>query len=162
MNLAGVGITSTSQPTVTSTGCSYNGSVTNMRQDVAYIPTVDSFGNATTGYTAVETYPSGSYAGKIRVDTPTSIVKASKNSADNQGATIRADANYTPVIYVIGLGGTDPEPLDTVFMQRLANDPASPIYNSSQQTGKYVFSPNAGQLTDAFNTIASEILRLAQ
>jgi hypothetical protein len=104
--------------------------VKNVRQDVAYIPTVDFLGNATTGYTPVDTYPSGPYAGQIRVDTPISIGKVSKNSADNQGAVIRADATYTPVIYVIGLGRTDPEPLDTIFMQRLANDPASPIYNN--------------------------------
>ncbi len=161
-NSSGVAISSTSQPTVSSPGCSYNSNTNNMRQDVAYIPAVDFFGNATTGYTPVDTYPNGPYLGKIRVDTPISIGKASKNAADNQATTIRNDATYTPVIYTIGLGGTVPEPLDQVFLQRVANDPASPIYNNSLQTGKYVFSPNAAQLTDAFNTIASEILRLAQ
>ena len=162
MNSSGVAITSGSQPTVSSNGCSYNPDVKNMRQDVAYIPTKDFYNNPTTGYTAVETYPNNPYKGKIRVDTPTSIVIASKNAADNQATTIRSDAVLTPVIYVIGLGGTDPEPLDDVFMERVANDSRSPIYNNLQQTGKYVFSPNAAQLQDAFNTIASEILRISQ
>jgi hypothetical protein len=162
MDSTGVAITSTSQPTISSSGCSYNADVKNMRQDVAYIPTKDLYNNPTTGYTAVETYPSGNYVGKIRVDTPTSIAKASKNTADAQATTIRSDANLTPVIYVIGLGGTDPEPIDDIFMERVANDRRSPIYNPAQQTGLYVYAPNASQLQDAFNTIASEILRLAQ
>jgi Flp pilus assembly protein TadG len=161
-NSSGVAINSTSQPTVTSPGCSYNSNTNNLRQDLAYIPTVDFFNNPTTGYTPVDTYPNGPYQGKIRVDTPISIGKASKNAADAQATTIRSDNLLTPVIYVIGLGGTVPEPLDQVFLQRVANDPASPIYNPAQQTGKYVYAPDATQLQDAFNTIASEILRISQ
>src|SRR2546426_8766398 len=84
LSSSGVAITSTSQPTVSSSGCSCNSNLLNMRQDVAYIPTTDYYNNATTGYTPVETYPSGPYAGQIRVDTPSSIGIASKNAADNQ------------------------------------------------------------------------------
>jgi hypothetical protein len=65
------------------------------------------------------------------------------------------------VIYCIGLGGTSAEPLDDEFLQRVANDPASPIYNSNLPTGMYVYAPSAAQLTDAFNKVASEILRLS-
>ena len=47
-------------------------------------------------------------------------------------------------------------------MERISNDPRSPIYNNLQQTGKYVYAPSASQLQDAFNQIASEILRISQ
>ncbi len=162
MNSSGVAITSTSQPTVTSTACSYNGDANKMRLDISSIPASDAFGNSTTGYAAVETYPSGNYMNLLRVDTPTSIAKASKNAADNQATTVRLDGTFHPVIYCIGLGGTDPEPIDAVFMERMSNDPASPIFDPSLPTGMYVYAPSAAQLTDAFNKVASEILRLAK
>lgn len=158
---AGVAITSTSQPILAAAGCSYNANRKNMRQDIANIPPSDVFGNLTTGYTPVETYTTGPYKNLIRVDKPSSIGAASKNAADNQATTIRSNATLRPVIYAIGLGGTGSEPLDDVFLQRVANDPASPIYDSTLPTGMYVYAPTATQLSDAFNKVASEILRLA-
>jgi len=147
-------------------GCAFNGNQAMIRQDIAYVPAVDSWGNATTGYlpfAAKDLYPSGNpYAGQIRVDTPTAIVTASTNAADNAATTIRNDANLTPVIYAIGLGGTTAEPIDTTFMCRVANDPCSPIYNSGLPTGLYLYSPTATQLNDAFEQVASEILRISQ
>ena len=136
-----------------------------MRQDVAYIPTLCNHtpAHSIIGYLPLETYPSGPYAGKPRVDTITSHHTAGKNITDNAASAIRADAAYTPVIYAIGLGGTiAADPIDDTFMERISNDPRSPIYNAGQQTGKYVYAPDATQLQDAFNAIASEILRLAQ
>jgi hypothetical protein len=63
----------------------------NMRKDIAYIPATDLYGNATTGYQAFasgDLYPSGNpYVGQIRVDTPTAVVTASVNAADNQATT---------------------------------------------------------------------------
>jgi hypothetical protein len=87
-----------------------------MRRDIAYVPATDLYGNLTTGYQSFaggDTYPSGNpYVGQIRVDTPTAVVTASLNAADNQATTIRNDANLVPVIYAIGLGGTSAEPID--------------------------------------------------
>jgi len=135
-----------------------------MRQDVAYLPPLDIHGHSITGYLPLEVYPpSNPYKDMPRVDTVSSHHIAGKNITDNVAALIRADATYTPVIYAIGLGGTiAADPIDDVFMERISNDARSPIYNNLQQTGKYVYAPNAGQLQDAFNSIASEILRLAQ
>jgi hypothetical protein len=47
-------------------------------------------------------------------------------------------------------------------MKRVANDPSSPAYDSSEPTGLYVFAPNNTQLNQAFARVASEILRIAQ
>jgi len=160
----GVPLNSSTQTLVTSPGCAYNSSAYNMRQDVAYLPPLDIHGHSITGYLPLEVYPpSNPYKDMPRVDTVSSHHIAGKNITDNVAALIRADATYTPVIYAIGLGGTiAADPIDDVFMERISNDARSPIYNNLQQTGKYVYAPNAGQLQDAFNSIASEILRLAQ
>jgi Flp pilus assembly protein TadG len=136
----------------------------NMRQDIAYIPATDLNGNATTGYQSVVglTYPSGPYAGQIRVDMPTAVVAASVNAADNQATAIRNDPNLIPVIYAIGLGGTSAEPIDATFMERISNDPRSPIYNSAKPAGEYFYSPTATDLGGVFQQVASEILRISQ
>jgi Flp pilus assembly protein TadG len=148
------------------TGCAFTGNQAKIRQDAAYVPATDHWGNATTGYQAFasnDLYPAGNpYVGQIRVDTPTAIVTASLNAADNAATTIRNDAVLTPVIYAIGLGGDSAEPIDTTFMCRVTNDPCSPIYNSAKPTGLYLYSPSATQLNDAFERVASEILRISQ
>ena len=46
--------------------------------------------------------------------------------------------------------------------RRVANDPTSPIYDSTRPAGKFVFAPDQSALVTAFNAIASEILRLSQ
>jgi Flp pilus assembly protein TadG len=148
------------------TGCAMSSDPAEMRKDIAYTPAADLYGNATTGYQSFasgDLYPSGNpYVGQIRVDTPTAVVTASTNAADNQATAIRNDPNLIPVIYSIGLGGTTAEPIDATFMERVANDPRSPIFNSAQPPGLYVYSPTATDLVGAFQQVASEILRISQ
>ena len=165
-------ISSTSLNTIAnSSGCAFGGtsSMSNqqkMRMDIAYIPQTDHWGNATTGYlpfASNDIYKSTNpYYRQIRVDTPTAIATASTNAADNAAAAARNDATYTPVIYAIGLGGTSAAPIDTTFMCRISNDPCSPIYDSSKPNGLYEYAPTAAQLNDAFQRVASEILRISQ
>lgn len=64
------------------------------------------------------------------------------------------------MIYVIGLDGNGG--VDSRFLQNVANVPSSPSYVPSQPTGKYYYSPNAGQLGSAFSSVASEILRISR
>jgi len=148
------------------TGCAMSSDQSKMRKDIAYIPATDLYSNATTGYqsfAAGDLYPSGNpYVGKIRVDTPTAVVTASINAADNQATAIRNDPNLIPVIYAIGLGGTSSEPIDATFMERISNDPRSPIYDSTKPAGEYFYSPTATDLGGVFQQVASEILRLSQ
>ncbi len=157
-----VPINVTVDPLAPSAGCAYPSNSTAMRGDVAYIPATDVNGNATSGYQPVTTYPDGPYAGGIRVDMAPAITQASQNAADNAATRIRSDTTLVPVIYTIGLGGTSFQPLDQTFLLRLANDPRSPIYNKSQPAGLFVYAPNASQLNSAFNTVASQILRLSK
>jgi hypothetical protein len=162
---AGVALNNANQVAVTATGCSFNSDTNNMRQDIAYLPATCNHtpAHSISGYLTLETFPSGPYSGRPRVDTQTSFHIAGKNITDNVASVIRSDTTYTPVIYAIGLGGTlAADPIDDTFMERISNDPRSPIYNTSQQTGVYVYAPDASQLQDAFNKIAAEVLRLAQ
>lgn len=62
-------------------------------------------------------------------------------------------------VYSIGLG----DKIDTTYLQELANDPASPLYDATQPSGLAEFAPTASELDTAFQTIASKILlRLTQ
>jgi hypothetical protein len=163
-SIQGVAPNVTDDPVLAAPGCLYpsSGDGVYMRADVAYIPATDINGNATTGYQPVTLYPNGPYAGQIRVDMPPAITQASQNAADNAAIRIRADKTLVPVIYTIGLGGTTFQPLDQTFLLRLANDPRSPIYDPSEPAGLFVFAENATQLNNAFNTVASQILRLSK
>jgi hypothetical protein len=161
-NNAGVALSTNAQCAIIANGS--NGPFY-MRQDVAFLPPLCNHApqHSIAGYLALETYPSGPYVNQPRVDTVTSFHKANKNISDNVATAIRNDATYTPVIYAIGLGGSSAaDPIDDTFMERISNDPRSPIYNPALQPGMYVYAPTGSQLTDAFNKIASEVLRLAQ
>jgi Flp pilus assembly protein TadG len=150
------------------TGCAMAGAQADMRKDIAYIPATDLYGNSTSGYLSYagsDRYTSANgnfYVGQIRVDTPSAVVTASVNAADNQATAIRNDSNLVPVIYAIGLGGTTTQPIDATFMERVSNDPRSPIYNSTQPPGEYFYSPTATDLGGVFQQVASEILRISQ
>jgi len=86
---------------------------------------------------------------------------AAENAADAQAQTIRNDATYKTVIYTIGLGGTSSQPIDDELLERIANDPRSTSYNSSQSTGEYIPCTAAG-LASAFQQVASQILHLSK
>jgi len=63
------------------------------------------------------------------------------------------------VVYSIGLG----DKISQTFLQEVANDPASPTYNSNLPEGEAVFAPTASDLDSVFQTIAAKILlRLSQ
>ena len=63
------------------------------------------------------------------------------------------------VIYAIGYTGNGG--CDDGLLKRVANDKSAAGYDSTQRTGIYVSASNKQGLADAFNMIASAILRLA-
>lgn len=168
---------STSAGTISNSGCSYinNGSEF-VRQDVAYIPSQDIWGNLTSGgyggnppyyganVTAPDKYPAGDpYAGQIRVDEQTNgVMAASTNAADYQAQVIRNDTNYPTVIFTIGLGGAKDMPIDFTLLERIANDQRSPILDSSKPQGYFAYASSPSQLNQAFTLVAGQILRLSQ
>jgi Flp pilus assembly protein TadG len=137
------------------------------RLDIAYIPSPDHFGNitdSTENYMVPDTFPAGSaYPGKIRPDSPSAVRYAAYNAVDNCAKRVRADTSLKPYIFTIGLGGeAGEEPIDDVLLQRLANVTASPVYDPNAPLGIYARVDNSGMLNQAFQEIASQILRLAQ
>ncbi len=157
-------------PVISASGCSFtqSGSYGSYnpyqgRADVAYIPTADAFGNSTLGYKTVDTFPSGyQYAGQIRPDTPAGIRFAAINAADAIAQKIRSDSTYGIVTYSIGLAGNESLPMDTDFLERVANDPRASNWNPSQPRGMFILATDNASLADAFNAIASQILRLSK
>jgi Mg-chelatase subunit ChlD len=138
-------------------GCSFPW---NLRNDIAYIPDQDLYGNlawCSSCYVGATPSVTGSDGNLHLAITETNIDAASKNAADYAAAMLRKLGIY---VYTIGLGSNGG--VDKTLLKRMANDPSSPIYDSAQPTGLFVYSPNATQLSSAFNTIASEVLRISQ
>jgi len=48
------------------------------------------------------------------------------------------------------------------LLRRMANDPLSAVYQSSYAAGAFYYVPSAGQLSQAFAQVASDILRIAK
>lgn len=143
---------------ISAAGCAFATNRNHVSQDVEYIPDTDLYGNSTFGYQNPATYSSGPGAGHIRIDLTSAFDAASLDAADNAATTIRNDPTYETVIYTLGYSAG----ADKTFLRRVANDPTSPIYDSTRPAGKFVFAPDQSALVTAFNAIASEILRLSQ
>jgi hypothetical protein len=157
-------ISSTASNSITASGCTFTAhGQTAMSSDVAYIPTQDDYGNATTGYQTSTYFAAGTpYAGQIRPDTPPSIIAASTNATDNAARRIRADTTFNVVIFSLGLGGTDSEPLDLDFLRRIANDAQASSYDATRPAGRFYYAADITQLSAAYEAIASQILRLSK
>jgi Flp pilus assembly protein TadG len=144
-------------PANVSQNCAYAGSFTSVGNDITNIPTTDAYGNnMTTGYQAVTT--SGGYM----TLNGTNIVNASVNAADSQGLKIRQSAALPNIrVFSIGLGNA-PGGVPDDFLERVANDPRASNYDPAYPAGKYVFAPQASDISNAFAQVASEILHLAR
>jgi len=134
---------------------------TSFVRDFAYMPDQDFYGNNTSGYMPNDVYPNGwTYAGKKRIDTQTGLMNAGMNASDSAATRIRNDVTLKPIIYTIGLGSNGG--VDHNLLRRIANDPASPIYDNTLAPGSYAYAATNTDLNAAFVKIASEILRIAQ
>ena len=171
LSSAGVPISSTANPvTIGAPGCMFPNSsnwtyAVYGRVDVAYIPTVDAFGNSTVdnNYKPLDLFPSGNpYAGQIRPDMPRTVRDAAFNTADSAAYKIRTDATFGTIVYTIGLGGNEAMPIDSDFMERVANDPRASNFDVTKPVGLFIYASNKGELSSAFQQIASQILRLSK
>jgi Flp pilus assembly protein TadG len=151
---SGDSVTSTSEVvTANSRNCSYSDTAKqNMHNDVRVMPASDLYGNATTGYRAVDL---------TQLSNAQQIKNAAINAADSAVMRIRADRGLGVVIYAIGYEGGTYIP-DETWMKRIANDPSSPSYDRTVPQGLYEKAPTTAELNAAFAKVASEILRLAQ
>jgi Flp pilus assembly protein TadG len=127
--------------------------------DLKWLPPTDYYGNSTNGtaYTSSTKVYNGTAYNSSNISNPYHFGIAAWNATDNAGLRIRTDPNMKIAIYVIayaGAGGTD-----SVLLKRIAN--VAP-YNAGQEAGMYVEANDAAGLVEAFNTVASELLRLAK
>ncbi len=150
---------------VRSVDCYFRSNASDVHKDVPYYPDTDLYGNSMYGWKPISTYPSGPYAGKVRTDNGYSqnMNNAAINAVNDAGIRIRnrvLDSSISVVVYAIGLGGAGQA--EHELLQRVSNDVASPIYDSTKPTGLYVFAPTAAELNQAFVRIASEVLRYSK
>ncbi len=143
------------------TGCRFRSDARNVAQDLQFAPNTDIWGNSltATGYRSTTSQGAG------RRISSSNITNFSTNAADHAGLRIRrgdpvpALGRSLPVtIMTIGYG---PD-VDTVLMQRIANDPnlaSNPVAAGRQ--GRYYYAGTAAALDLAFTRVASEVLRLA-
>lgn len=142
-----------------------------IRNDVAYIPATDNNGYSVSFvnsyWTQASDYVSaGPYKGDLRIDTVQAVNDAALSDADNianiiRGGTANSGPAIQATIYTIGLGNPPYEVINSTFLERIANDPRAPGYNSNQPTGLFILCSSAG-LQSAFQQIASQILRLSK
>jgi Flp pilus assembly protein TadG len=96
------------------------------------------------------------------------------NSARNlveiiaDAARAETTGDYRVRIYTIGMGqlvrldlGTRLETSESILM-RIANDRLSPDFNSAQLEGKYFYAQTAADVSEAFQGIQNQILRLSK
>ena len=100
---------------------------------------------------------------------------ASWNAADMAARQIHADTTLTPIIYTMGFVGSvsGNGGVDVALLERMSNcnpgKPCSPgganatntVYNSSIPSGMYIQVQTLSDVTPAFQTLLSEILRLS-
>lgn len=141
-----------------SSGCYFASDDTKIYKDVAYIPNTDFYGNATNTQYQTVTTSGGNLA---MTSDGLNVQNASWNAADSAGLTIRDSTTIPNIhIYSIGLGNFGGVPAD--FLERVANDPRASNYDSSKPAGVYYYAATSADLTDAFNTIADQILHLSK
>jgi hypothetical protein len=153
--------------------------------DLANIPTIDAWGNSMNGFaykTASDFVDQNGNSTTNQLSTNLTYDRtqvtsgdhwslAMWNAVDSCAKRIRQDANKsnrTPTdlnnmavtIYVIGYSGNGG--VDQGLLRRVANDQLSSSYDSTQPRGLYVPAGNPTALQNAFNTIATAILRLAK
>ena len=174
LSSAGVPISSNADPTtIAAPGCAFPnpawGYSVYGRRDIAAIPSQDLYGNSTLDrpnlMPQLDIFPSGNYANQIRPDMPRTVRWAAFNAADSMATIIRNDPTYTTLIYTIGLQGNETMAIDQDFMKRLANDgtyPPASNYDATKPSGRFILANNAAELAQAFQTVASQILRLSR
>jgi hypothetical protein len=165
-----------------STACKYYSSsnlpiyqTTNcLTTDFTGLPNKDINGNSlNTSYNPVTTNATGMIdvgAGSTNCGTTNPNATAmALNVADSAATNIRngtTDATSGKglsgiLIFAIGLGNAA-TPFSPTFLERVSNDPRSPIYDNTKPAGLYVYAATSADLQSAFAAVAAEILRLAK
>lgn len=144
-----------------STGCSHLNSTD--LGDLSQIPPFDMYGTSTTSAAYTQSLLYQTFHTPYRAYQPTNGYQmglASWAAVDNVAQRILSDTTMNIAIYCIGYTGNGG--VDEVLLKRISNDARSSSHNAIWQTGLYVAAGDSVALNNAFNTVASEILRLAR
>jgi Mg-chelatase subunit ChlD len=141
-------------------GCAFGRNTGRVTSDVEILPDTDVFGNyLDNGYRAVNRA-----GGAITLDRR-SAAGAVVNAVDSAAARIRlgTGTDLGPglngvLTFTIGLGAGVSDEL----LRRVANDRGSMIFDNTRPAGAYFFVADSSGLDEAFQRVASEVLRLAQ
>jgi hypothetical protein len=163
----------------------------NSENNTTYVPSAKNTGGLWSGFaigSGSNFFPTGSaYPGYFRPDQPNSVVAASMNATMAEAYRIRSDAAtapttyFHPVINTIYLTGNGSDSVDHEFLPIVANyqwipalpydanynpnnNPnlyANPAFQKDQEQGKYLVTADPTQLTNLFDQLASEVLRLS-
>ena len=114
-------------------------------------------------------------SGSSILNSECNVNRAARNMLENVANAARGESPTPIRIFTIGLGFnlTTPEitggcsgyganESGTNILRRLANVQGVDTYNSSQLSGVFVWAQNGNQLNDAFEKVASQILRLSK
>jgi Flp pilus assembly protein TadG len=170
---SGIPVSSDFNAVTTPSGCAFSssdvgtGNTAAFKNDISSLPSTDAFGNALTT----------TWAGGTSSPFPYTVIttgnwyylqnleNAGINTLDNaaQNARIAAHTAGIPyVVYTIGLNPTVYGSVNQELLRRVANDPLSAVYQSTYAAGQFYYVPTAGQLSQAFAQVASDILRIAK
>ena len=172
-------------PTSAVNGCVYLNASTPRVDDLAKVPTSDIYGNNTTGLaynnsllddgvhapyhpnTGAANFndPAGKilagYTASNHKYTGYNIAAGAWNACDDAANRIRSQTAMNPIqIFTIGYTGNGG--VDTALLNAISNTPQSYRYDSTQPPGKFYKVTTTTALTDAFNAVASQVMRLAQ
>ena len=152
--------------------CQYlcNGGNNCNANDLKQIPPIDMYGYPTTGSAYTNSYLTDGTnywhpnTSTYNPNAPTdgySVAAASWNDTDAIGNVIRGQTTMNPIqIFTIGYSGNGGT--DIGLLKRLANTSDSTSFNSSQPVGHFYQVDNTDELTQAFDQVASSLLRLAR
>jgi hypothetical protein len=134
----------------------------NLHLLVPSLPTVESHGASITGPRPIPAYVGG--FPRTRGDV---IRVAAANATINVAAMARQDVSTPVTIFSIGLGGNAPPPaipLDTSLLLQVSNTESTgnPTFNTNEPVGKTFIAPDGAGLENAFDQVASEVLRLIE
>jgi hypothetical protein len=91
------------------------------------------------------------------VDSAANRIRSDVNLPNRAGDTT---GNMNIQIYVIGYTGNGG--CDDGLLKRVANDAGAAGYNAAQPQGQYYSAANGAELADAYQKLASDLLRLAR
>jgi hypothetical protein len=161
------------------TGLTNAGPNSNFTTYVSKIPSIDRYGNSTTGTGYRDSHIIGGSTSSVYNGTDLNLNSSNIdyhwglaiwNSVDNTANAIRNDVNLANragdtqnmAIQIYSIGYTGTGGCDDGLLKRVSNDTSSTSFNALQPRGRYITASDSVGLANAFAQVASSMLRLSQ